>query len=42
MANIMADGLYGAYASPKRREWLDQMARNQSQQIELCKDCERF
>lgn len=42
VGNLFTDGLYGAYASDSRRQWLDLMARNSTDGIELCKDCERF
>lgn len=42
VGNLEQDGLYAAYASPKRKGWLAEMARNRTASIPLCKDCERF
>lgn len=42
VGNLLADGLYGAYASPRRKEWLREMARNNTAAIPLCQGCERF
>lgn len=42
VANIHEDGLYGAYLSKERRNWLAKMARNNTAEIPLCNGCERF
>ncbi len=42
VGNIHREGLLGAYASPRRKEWLGLMARNRHAEIELCAGCERF
>lgn len=42
VGNFLEVGLAGAYDSPKRKSWLASMARNQKQDIDLCRDCERF
>ena len=42
VGNLHKDGLYGAYTSLQRTQWLDQMAKNKTDEIELCQSCERF
>ncbi len=42
VANIHENGLYAAYHSPMRQQWLNSMARNRSSDIPLCASCERF
>jgi|GEM_PF-296825 len=42
VGNIHDEGLYGAYASPQRKQWLRLMARNRHREIPICAGCERF
>ncbi|MBI1317097.1 radical SAM protein [bacterium] len=42
VGNIHEEGLYGAYASPQRKQWLRLMARNRHREIPICAGCERF
>ena len=42
VGNVMDGGLFAAYSADQRLEWLNLMAKNQTQSIPLCRDCERF